>query len=100
MCLDVEELLEDAHGIFRTGNRMADSSGIGVDLVVVAALESLIAKEVNVLVSNAIGLLGLVLEVPEAVGLVPSSREYIEGNLTTDGEAVIWWSVVRVHGGE
>jgi hypothetical protein len=86
VCLDIEELLEDAHGIFGTGNRMADSSGIGVDLVVVATLESLVTKEVNVLVGDAIGLLGLVLEVPEAVGLVPASGEYIEGNLTTNGE--------------
>ncbi|KAI6766758.1 hypothetical protein HG531_011980 [Fusarium graminearum] len=69
---------------------MADSPGIGVDLVVVAALKSLVTEEVNVLVGNAIGLLGLVLEVLEAVGLVPASREDVKGNLSTNGETVVY----------
>lgn len=79
---------------------MADSPGIGVDLVVVAALKSLVTEEVNVLVGNAIGLLGLVLEVLEAVGLVPASREDVKGNLSTNGETVVYWSAVKAHDGE
>jgi ketopantoate hydroxymethyltransferase len=86
VCLDIKELLKDAHGVLGTGNRMANGSGISVNLVIVAALESLVTKEVNVLVGNAIGLLGLVLEVLEAVGLVPASREHVEGNLSANGK--------------
>lgn len=90
MCLEIEELLEDAHGVLRPGNGMSDGSVIGEDLVVVAALEGLVTKEVDVLVGNAIGLLGLVLKVLEAVGLVPASGEHVEGNLSANGEAIEW----------
>ena len=88
MCSEIKELLDDTHGVLGSGNRMTDSSGVGVDFVIVAALEGLVTKEVDVLVGNAIGLLSLVLEVLEAVGLVPANGEHIEGNLPANGEAI------------
>ncbi len=67
---------------------MAGDARIGVDLPVVAALGGLVAKEVDCLVLDAVGLLGLVLEVAYAVGLVPARGEYVEGELATDGVTV------------
>lgn len=87
MYLEIKELLEDADGVLRAGDRVPDGAGVGVDLVVVAALKGLVAEEVDVLVGDAIGLLGIVLDVPEAVGLVPASGEDVEGNLASNGEA-------------
>lgn len=66
---------------------MADGAGILVDFVVVAALGRLVAEEVNVLVGDAVGLLGLGLEVLEAVCLVPAGGEDVKGDLAADGEA-------------
>lgn len=87
MYLEIKELLEDADGVLRASDGVSDSAGVGVDLVVVAALKSLVAEEVDGLVGDAIGLLGLVLEVLEAVGLVPASGEDVEGDLASNGEA-------------
>lgn len=68
---------------------MADGTRVGVDLVVVAAWLRLVSEEVNGLVLNAAWLLRLVLEVAEAVGLIPASGEDVEGDLTTNREAMI-----------
>lgn len=67
---------------------MTNSPRILVNLVVVAALERLVAEEVDGGVLDAVGLLGLVLEVLQAVGLVPAGGEDVEGDLAADGEAV------------
>lgn len=64
---------------------MADDAGVGVYLPVVAALKGLVSEEVDVLIGDAVGLLGFVLDVSEAVGLVPAVGEDIEGDLTADG---------------
>lgn len=85
--LDVEQLLQDAHGVLGALDRVADGPGVAVDLEVVAALKGLVAEEVDVLVGDSVGLLGLVLEVLQAVGLVPAGGEDVEGDLATDGEA-------------
>ena len=66
---------------------MAYRPGVNVDLVVVAALVGLVAEEVDRLVGDAVGLLGLLFEVLEAVGLVPAGGEYVERDLTSNGEA-------------
>lgn len=68
---------------------MTDGAGVGVDFVVVAALEGLVAEKVDGLVGDAVGLLGLVLEVLQAVGLVPAGGEDIEGDLATNGETIV-----------
>lgn len=81
--LEIEELFEDAHGVFWTSDRVANGALISVDLVVVTTLEGLVAEEVNVLVGNA-ALSGLVLEVLKAVGLIPASGEDIEGDLAAN----------------
>jgi hypothetical protein len=60
---------------------------IGEDLVVVAALKGLVAEEVDVLVRYAARPLGILLEVAEAVGLVPADGEDVKGDLASNGEA-------------
>lgn len=65
---------------------MASGSRVVIDLVIVAAFEGLVAKEVNDLVFDA-ALLGLVLEMLKAIGLVPAGGKDVKGNLATDGEA-------------
>jgi hypothetical protein len=70
---------------------MASNARIGVDFVVVATLERLVAKEVDGLVADSVGLLGLVLEVLKAVRFVPTGGEDVEGDLTADGEAGDLW---------
>lgn len=64
---------------------MANGPGVRVNLPVVAALKRLVAKEVDILVRDATGLLGLGLEVLEAVRLVPAGGEDVEGDLPADG---------------
>lgn len=66
---------------------MANGSLVAEDLVVVAALERLVSEEMDVLVGDSVGLLGLALEVVQAVGLVPAGGEDVEGDLAADGEA-------------
>lgn len=66
---------------------MTNCAGILVDLVVVTTLRSLVTKEVNGFVGDAVGLLGILFEVLEAVSLVPAGGEDVERNLTTNGEA-------------
>lgn len=86
--LQLEELPELLHRLLGPLDRVADRPGVLVDLVVVPALEGLVAKEVDRRVSDPSRLLGLVLEVLKAVGLVPACREDVEGDLAADGEAV------------
>lgn len=66
---------------------MPDGPAVGVDLVVVAALEGLVTEEVDGGVGHAAGLPRVVLEVGEAVGLVPAGGEDVEGDLAADGES-------------
>src|SRR6478752_4366303 len=100
MYLEIEEFLEDTHGVLRSGDGVASCPRVGVNLVVVAALECLVAKEVNGLVGDTVRLLGLVLKVLEAVSLIPPGGEHIEGDLATNGEAFQRMSETRAcHGG-
>lgn len=55
-----------------------------VNLVVVAALERLVAEEVDRRVVCAVRLLRLGLDVFQAIRLVPAGREDIKGNLAAD----------------
>jgi hypothetical protein len=65
---------------------VANGAWVLVNLVIIAALEGLVTEEVDGGIGDAAGLLGLVLEVLEAVPLVPALREDVEGDLATDGE--------------
>ncbi|KAI6771954.1 hypothetical protein HG530_002912 [Fusarium avenaceum] len=89
MHLEIEELLEDAQGVLRSSDGVASSSGVGVDLVVVAALEGLVTEEVNGLVSDAIGLLGLVLEVLEAGGLCDVRKTEVAESLFENSDELL-----------
>jgi hypothetical protein len=66
---------------------VANGSLVCEDLIVVAAWGGLVTEEVDVLVGDAPGLLGLGLEVLEAVGLIPPGGEDVEGDLAANGEA-------------
>ena len=80
----VEQLLQLPHGIVRIGHAMSDRAAILENLVVVAALVRLVAEEMDGGVVDAADVL-LVQDVLEAVGLVPTGGENIEGDLPTDG---------------
>lgn len=54
------------------------------DLIIVAALVCLVAKEVNLRVLDARDIF-LVGQVLQAVGLVPAGGEDVEGDLSADG---------------
>lgn len=53
--------------------------GVLVDLVIIATHHGLVAKEMD-------GLEAFVLDVPQAVGLIPARGENIKGDLSADGE--------------
>lgn len=86
-CLQIEKLLEITDSVLGASDSVADGPLVAKDLVVVAALKGLVTKEVDVLVSDT-AVSGVVLEVLEAVGLVPTSGEDVEGDLTANGEAI------------
>ena len=67
---------------------MADSPRILVDLVVVATLECFVTKEVDGCVVHSAGQILVVLDVLQAVRLVPACREDIEGDLTANRVAM------------
>lgn len=65
---------------------MSNSPGVLVDLEIIAALERLITEEVHRGISNTARLLGLALQVLQAVRLVPAGGEDVEGDLAADAE--------------
>ena len=89
--VQIEQLLDLGHGVLGPRDRVARDAAVGVDLVVVAALEGLVAEEVDRRVVHAAGPLGLVLDVLQAVRLVPAGGEDVEGDLAADGEAVFFF---------
>lgn len=67
---------------------MTDSARVRKDLIIIAAGEALVAEEVDCLVVDAGDVL-LGLDVLQAVSLVPTSGEDIEGDLAANGVAVL-----------
>lgn len=63
---------------------MPDCPGIFVDLVVVSSFERLVAEEVDRLVIHASRKILVILNVLQAVSLIPPGREDVERDLTTD----------------
>lgn len=81
--LHLEKLLQLLHRIIRILDRVSGDSGIDIDLMVVSAHLRLVAEEMNGLVvypANAL----LRLEMLEAVCLVPTGGEYVEGYLASN----------------
>lgn len=77
---------------------MTDRAGVGVDLKIVATGEALVTEEVDGLVLDAGNIL-LGLDVLQAVSLVPTGGEDIEGDLAADGVAVAErWLKLNIHG--
>lgn len=87
--LNPKHLLQLLHGVLGARHGVALGPRVAEDLVVVAALEGLVAEEVDRLVLDAARPLGLALQVLQAVGLVPAVGEDVEGDLATDGEPVV-----------
>lgn len=85
--LEVEKLFQNLNSLLRALDGVANGSLVAEDLVVVAALERLVSEEMDLLVADSVGLLGLVFKVVQAVGLVPAGGEDVEGDLAADGEA-------------
>lgn len=79
-----EKFIQDTDSIFRGGYRMPFNVRMGVNFIIIAPFESLIAKEVDFLeilifyVSKTVSLRS------KTFYLVPAGWEYIKGNLTTD----------------
>lgn len=67
---------------------MTNSARVFIDLIIVSSDESLVAEEVDGLVFNTRDVL-FSLDVLQAVGLVPTSGEDIERDLTTNRVAVL-----------
>ena len=66
---------------------MPDRPRVLVDLIVVAILEALVAKEVDVLVVDTGEMFGWIcfgFDMLQAVCLIPAVREDIEGDLTAN----------------
>lgn len=100
----VKQLLDLLVAVVGPRNRVAYGAGVAVDFIIVAALEGLVTEEVDGLVLDA-ALFGFVLEVVEAVSLVPAGGEDIEGDLSANGEAVpervvLAYCALRIYGGK
>lgn len=80
-----EQLLQLSRSVLGTRDAVANHPRVGVHLVIVAAREGLVAEEVDGGVLHAVGHVGLVLDVLQAVRLVPAAREDVEGYLAADG---------------
>jgi hypothetical protein len=85
---NIKQRLDLLQAVIRVGDAVANRAWVLVDLVVVAALVGLVAEEVDGGVLDAIRLLGVGLEVAQAVGLIPAGGEDVEGNLAADGVTV------------
>lgn len=85
--LQIKHLLQLRHRLLRAGNAVANRARVLVNLIVVAALVRLVAKEVDGAVLDAADLL-LGFHVLQAVRLVPARGEDVEGDLAADGVSV------------
>ena len=84
VCSEVEKLLQLGHSLLWVLYAVPDRPLVLVNFVVVAALVRLVAEEVDRLEVHTIGLVLVLLDVLQAVGLVPTSGEDVERDLTTD----------------
>ena len=85
--LKIKQLPEFPHGVVWALHAVPRGSRVLVNLVVVAALVGLVAEEVDGCVVDAIREVLLVLDVLQAVRLVPAIGEDVKGDLTTNGVA-------------
>ena len=90
----IEQLPQLRHRVVRVLHSMSICSRIGVELVVIATFECLIAEEVYCGVLDSASIF-LGREMLQAVRFVPAGREDIEANLAADGVAISGWSVYK-----
>lgn len=86
--LQVKQLLQLSHRLLRAGHAVAHGARVLEDLVVVAALVSLVAEEVDSAVLDAADLL-LGFDMLQAVSLVPPGGEDVKRDLSTDRVAIV-----------
>lgn len=98
----LQQLLQLRIGILRVLDLVSNRPVVAVDLPIVATRVRLVAKEVDLVVHYATASF-LFRYVLEAVCLVPTGREHVEGDLSADGvcEAEVGERLLelRNHGG-
>ena len=67
---------------------MSNHPRITVKLIIIPTRTRLVAKEVDVLVLDPVGLFGFGFEMLQAIALVPAVGEDIEGDLSADGISI------------
>lgn len=90
--LQIKHLFQDPNSIVRILDRMPRSPLVLIDLVIVTTLEGLVSKEMDGLVvdpGEVLGWIGFVLDMLQAVGLVPAVGEDVEGDLAADRIAAL-----------
>lgn len=92
----IEKLLQLSRCLVGVLHAVTDGALVLVDLVIIAALVRLITEEVDRRVVDATRQVLLILDVLQAVRLVPASWEDIKGDLTTNGVPVPSISTVAV----
>lgn len=92
----IKQLLHLCGSVIGVANAVTDGTRIGVDLVVVTTLVGLVAEEVDGGVIDTAGQVLLLSKVLEAVCLVPTLREDVERDLTTNGVPIDQYSQ-RMH---
>jgi hypothetical protein len=83
-CLDVEQLFELGSCVLWAYDRMANRSRIAVYLRVVATLGFPVSKKVNCSVINSLKDFGFVLEILQAICLIPTRGKDVEGYLPSN----------------
>jgi len=84
----VEQLFQLRHRVFGVFHSVPNGSRIFEYFEIVAALECLVAEEVDGCVVDAARHILFVLDVLQAVSFIPALRENIEGDLTADRVAI------------
>lgn len=82
--LQIEQFLQNLHRLLWVLDRMANRPLVLIDLVIVPPFFRLVPKEMNGLVVHPANLL-LMLQILQAVRLIPSSGENVKGDLATNG---------------
>lgn len=84
----VKQPLQLLNRIVRIRDSVSNRPRVFKDLVVIATRTGLVTKEVDCLVRDAARLLGILLQMAQAVGLVPAVGEDVEGDLAANGKAM------------
>ena len=87
-CFQIEQFSQNANGVFWPIDGVTGGARILVNLIIIASLERFIAKEMYRLVVDTRQILALVrlgFNMFQTIGFVPTMREDVEGDHTTNG---------------